>query len=230
MRRPRLRLRGERLLTGGKKQGLLSAMHNRSTMFLGTALLCLAVGCNKPADSSASAAPPSAPPASTTAQPAVAAVAPTQAAATAPLAAQPAAAAPSASPGTGKFGAPLSAAGPVLTASAVMAEAGKYDDKDLKLSGTVSGACQKKGCWMTLGSGEAGAQTIRVTFKDYGFFVPKDCLGKKAVVEGHFKVTTMSVAEAQHYAEDAAKEGAPVKKVTEPQKTYAMVATGVELL
>lgn len=118
----------------------------------------------------------------------------------------------------------------MLAATAVLADSSKYDDKDLKLTGTVSGACQKKGCWMTLGSGEPGAQTIRVTFKDYGFFVPKDCLGKKAVVEGHFKVTTMSVAEAQHYAEDAAKEGAPVKKVTEPQKTYAMVATGVELM
>ena len=60
--------------------------------------------------------------------------------------------------------------------------------------------------------------------------MPKECVGKKAVVEGQFKVTTMSVAEAQHYAEDAAKEGAPVKKVTEPQKTYALVATGVELM
>jgi hypothetical protein len=201
-------------------------MRNRSTMFLGTAFLCLAMACNKPAESSATA--PSAAPGAATAQPAVAAVAPTSAAATAPLSAQPAAAA--ASPGTGKFGAPVSAAGPVLAATAVLADSSKYDDKDLKLSGTVSGACQKKGCWMTLGGGEPGAQTIRVTFKDYGFFVPKDCLGKKAVVEGHFKVTTMSVAEAQHYAEDAAKEGAPVKKVTEPQKTYAMVATGVELM
>lgn len=198
-------------------------MRNRSTLFLGSLSLCLALACNKPADSAAPTAAPS--PAPT--QPAVAAVAPTSAATSAPVAAQPAAAA---SPGTGKFGAPLSAAGEVLAATAVLADAGKYDDKDLKLTGTVSGACQKKGCWMTLGGGEPGAQTIRVTFKDYGFFVPKDCLGKKAVVEGHFKVTTMSVAEAQHYAEDAAKEGAPVKKVTEAQKTYAMVATGVELL
>ena len=158
-----------------------------------------------------------APPSATTAAPLNAAAAPTAEAAAAPAAA------------VGKFGAPLSA-GPTMTAATLLADAGKFDDKDVKVSGTVSGACQKKGCWMTIGTGEAGAQTVRVSFKDYGFFVPKDCLGKKAVVEGHFKVTTMSVAEAQHYAEDAAKEGAPVKKVTEPQKTYAMVATGVELM
>lgn len=209
-----------RLLTGEQKQGLLSAMRNRSTLFLGSLSLCLALACNKPADTAPSAPAPSPAPA----QPAIAAVAPTAAATSAPVVAAPA------TPGTGKFGAPLSAAGQVLAATAVLADAGKYDDKDLKLTGTVSGACQKKGCWMTLGGGEAGAQTIRVTFKDYGFFVPKDCLGKKAVVEGHFKVTTTSIAEAQHYAEDAAKEGAPVKKVTEAQKTYAIVATGVELI
>jgi len=198
-------------------------MRNTLTLLCGVALLSLA--CNNKPAATPTPEPVAAPAA---AQPAVAAVAPTHAATAAPVEAQPAAN-PAAPAGTGKFGAALSAA-PVVAVSAVMADAGKYDDKDVKVSGTVSAACQKKGCWMTIGSGEAGSQTVRVSFKDYGFFVPKDCLGKKAVVEGHFKVTTMSVAEAQHYAEDAAKEGAPVKKVTEPQKTYALVATGVELM
>ncbi len=198
-------------------------MRNTLTLLCGVALLSLA--CNNKPAATPTSEPVAAPAA---AQPAVAAVAPTHAATAAPVEAQPAAN-PAAPAGTGKFGAALSAA-PVVAVSAVMADAGKYDDKDVKVSGTVSAACQKKGCWMTIGSGEAGSQTVRVSFKDYGFFVPKDCLGKKAVVEGHFKVTTMSVAEAQHYAEDAAKEGAPVKKVTEPQKTYALVATGVELM
>jgi hypothetical protein len=112
----------------------------------------------------------------------------------------------------------------------VLSEPDKYDDKDVKLTGRVSAACQKKGCWMTIGSGEPGQPTVRVSFKDYGFFVPKDCMGKTAVVEGHFKVTTMSVAEAQHYANDAAKAGASPEKVAAPQKSLSLVATGVELL
>lgn len=194
-------------------------MRNTFTLLCGVVLLSAA--CNKQPAAVPTSEPVAVP--SAAAPPAVAAVAPTHAAAAAPIEAQPAAA------GTGKFGAPLSAA-PTVAVSAVLADAKKYDDKDVKVTGTVSAACQKKGCWMTIGTGEAGAQTVRVSFKDYGFFVPKDCLGKKAVVEGHFKVSTMSVAEAQHYAEDAAKEGAPVKKVTEPQKTYALVATGVELM
>ena len=59
---------------------------------------------------------------------------------------------------------------------------------------------------------------------------PKDCLGKTATVEGHFSVKTISVAEAQHFAEDAAKEGTAARKVTAPEHTLALVATGVEIL
>jgi len=112
----------------------------------------------------------------------------------------------------------------------VLADPKKFDDQDIKLTGTVGGVCQQKGCWMTIGTGEPGAASVRVRFKDYGFFVPKDCLGKTAVVEGHFKLTTLSVAEAQHYADDAAKAGATPKKVAAPQATLALMATGVELL
>lgn len=141
-----------------------------------------------------------------------------------------AAAAPAPAPGKpGTFGAPLSAA-PAIPAATVMADPKKYDGKDVKLTGTVSAACAKKGCWMTLGGGEPGGKRLRVTFKDYGFFVPTDCTGKTATVEGHLKVTTLTVAQAQHYADDAAKAGAPAKKITEPQHEVSLVATGVELL
>jgi len=112
----------------------------------------------------------------------------------------------------------------------VIAEPLKYNDKDIKLTGKVSGVCQKKGCWMTLTTGEPAAPSVRISFKDYGFFVPKDCLGKTATVEGHFSVKTLSVAEAQHFAEDAAKEGTAARKVTAPEHTLALVATGVEIL
>lgn len=131
--------------------------------------------------------------------------------------------------GSGHFGAALSAAS-ALSAAVVLAEPKKYDDKDIKLQGQISGVCQNKGCWMTLGTGEPGQSTVRVTFKDYGFFVPKDCMGKNAVVEGRFKVTMLSVAQAQHYADDAAKAGAPAQQITAPQPTLALVATGVDLL
>jgi len=128
-----------------------------------------------------------------------------------------------------RYGAPLSAA-TAIAAQALLAEPAKYDEKDIKVTGQVNAACQKRGCWMTIGSGEPGQPTVRVTFKDYGFFVPPDCAGKTATVEGHFKIATMSVAEAQHYADDAAKAGAAPQNITAPQRSLMLVATGAELL
>ena len=129
----------------------------------------------------------------------------------------------------GKYGAPLSAA-PTVLVKTVLAEPLKWNDKDVKLVGQVSGVCQKKGCWMTLAADQPADQSIRVSFKDYGFFVPKDCMGKTATVEGRFAVKTLSVAEAQHFADDAAKEGQAARKVTAPEHTLSLVATGVEIL
>lgn len=113
--------------------------------------------------------------------------------------------------------------------SAVLAEPAKFNGKTLKVSGQVGAVCQKKGCWMTLGTGQPGERTMRVSFKDYGFFVPRDCLGRQATVEGEVAVTTLSVAQAQHFAEDGAKAGEKPAAVTKPQETLAMVAAGVTL-
>lgn len=215
-----------------------SSPHGRVTLSIGAAALCfgLVAGCNRASEPAPAAPPAPAPvvaPTAAIATPSAVAAAPLEAApAAAPAAAAAAPTAAAAAPAPGSpahFGAPLSAA-PAVDVKTVLADAGKYDGKEVKLTGKVSGACQKKGCWMTLNSGEPGATSVRISFKDYGFFVPKDCMGKTAIVEGDFKMTTLSAAEAQHYAEDAAKPGTTPKKVTEAQKTYAMVAKGVELL
>lgn len=186
---------------------------------LGTLGLWSTAGCNRPAPEAPAAAAPA-----PAAAPATPAPAPTAAA---PAAAAPTAAAPAGAPA--HFGAALSAA-PAVECQKVLSDAQKYDDKDVKLSGRVSGVCQAKGCWMKLTTNEPGAPSVRVTFKDYGFFVPRESMGKTAVVEGRFKVKTLSVAQAQHYADDAAKAGQAPKKVTEPQQEFSIVATGVEML
>ena len=206
---------GEGDLTDRDGAGLLGGMRPTIAPLLAFAVsAALSVGaCNKPTTPSAASIEP--------AKPALPALL--------PAAAPPAEAAPAVAAAPGKFGAPLSAAAP-LTAQAVLADPLKYNDKDIKVTGKVSGVCQKKGCWMTLTSGDPGAQSVRISFKDYGFFVPKDCIGKNATVEGHFAAKTISAAEAQHFAEDAAKEGTAARKVTAPEHTLALVATGVEIL
>jgi len=74
---------------------------------------------------------------------------------------------------------------------------------------------------MVLGQGN---ESVRVTFKDYGFFVPKDGAGHRAVVEGTLEEEEMSEAMVKHLAEDA---GEDPNAVTGTRKVVKVVATGV---
>jgi len=103
------------------------------------------------------------------------------------------------------------------------------NEKELfvKIQGDVVAACQVKGCWMTadLGNGKS----MRIRFKDYGFFVPKDSGGKKFYAQGVASWNETSVAELQHYAEDAGKSKAEIEKITEPARELVFLAEGVLL-
>ncbi len=106
-------------------------------------------------------------------------------------------------------------------------ESAGSEEMQVKLTGEITGVCQKKGCWMTM-KNENG-DDMRVKFKDYGFFVPMDCTGKNAVVEGVASVTTTSVADLRHYAEDAGQSKEEIEKITEPLKEISFMADGVIL-
>jgi hypothetical protein len=99
------------------------------------------------------------------------------------------------------------------------------DSLNVKFTGVINEACQKKGCWMNvdLGNGES----MMVRFKDYGFFVPKDCNGKTAIMEGVAFKETVSVEMLQHYAEDAGKSKDEIAKITQPETKISFEANGV---
>jgi hypothetical protein len=94
-----------------------------------------------------------------------------------------------------------------------------YTEKPVVVEGEIAAACSRKGCWMQLGD-------VRVTFKDYGFFIPLDAKGMKVRAEGVAVVKTLSKAEADHLEEEGAKltrreDGTAVE--------VSFVANGVEL-
>jgi hypothetical protein len=101
-----------------------------------------------------------------------------------------------------------------------VADLNEGDSVEVKLEGVISEVCQMKGCWMTL---ENEATPVRVTFKDYGFFVPKDASGKKTIIRGVATKTTLSEESARHYAEDAGVAYDSTRTYTE----IAFVADGV---
>lgn len=82
--------------------------------------------------------------------------------------------------------------------------AGTLTGKPVKVAGIVGRVCEKSGCWMTI-HGDDPEQSIRITAKDYKFFVPTTAIGKRAVIEGELSVKTLSQAEVDHLAADGAR-------------------------
>ncbi|MFM7216915.1 MAG: DUF4920 domain-containing protein [Bacteroidota bacterium] len=101
------------------------------------------------------------------------------------------------------------------------------DTLKIKVEGTVKSVCQKKGCWMKMDMGND--QTMMVHFKDYGFFVPKDCSGKRLVMEGIAFIDVTTVEQLRHYAEDAGKSKEEIATITEAEKELTFEASGVLL-
>jgi hypothetical protein len=112
-----------------------------------------------------------------------------------------------------------------IPATQLVTKMGSKDKLPAKVEGTVESVCKMKGCWMKVRTGDG--QTMRVTFKDYGFFVPKDIVGKTVVVDGTAETTVTPVDELRHYAEDAGKTKEEIAKITEPEKALTFVADGV---
>ena len=86
----------------------------------------------------------------------------------------------------------------------------------------VAKVCQKKGCFFIAQDGDT---VVRVSFKDYGFFVPTDINGRNVTLMGELQRVERSAEEAEHFAEDLG--GADADIVPGPQ--FEIVATAVRV-
>src|SRR5687768_11097791 len=94
-----------------------------------------------------------------------------------------------------------------------------------KITGKVTEVCQEKGCWMKVQ--KQNGDKLMVKFRDYGFFMPKDIVGKEVVLDGEATVKEVSVKQQKHYAEDAGKSKEEIAKIKTPKKELQFVAKGV---
>ena len=124
------------------------------------------------------------------------------------------------------FGAKIEADGAIGMDSLIsMMATGQTDIPAVKVEGKIANCCQTKGCWMNIEKNDGS--NMRVTFKDYGFFVPKDCGGKSAIMQGRAYIDTTSVDDLRHYAEDEGKTPEEIAKITEPLYELTFEAEGV---
>jgi hypothetical protein len=97
----------------------------------------------------------------------------------------------------------------------------------VKLVGEIEAVCQKKGCWMEIKN--PNGAPMRVTFKDYGFFMPKDASGRTAIMQGFAKIEETSIADLKEYAKDAGDSKADIDAIKETKKELVFEASGVIL-
>jgi hypothetical protein len=101
------------------------------------------------------------------------------------------------------------------------------DSVQAKVATNVLEVCQAKGCWMNVAV--EGQEPMRVTFKNYGFFMPKDIVGKEVVFEGVALRDTVSVEDQRHFAEDAGKSKEEIAANKTPKPSITFVANGVQV-
>lgn len=95
-----------------------------------------------------------------------------------------------------------------------------------KITGEVVSVCKKKGCFIQV-KRDGEEDPIMVRFKDYGFFMPQDIVGRTIVLEGRAWVKETSVASLKHYAEDQGKSEEEIALITEPKEDVGIIAEGV---
>jgi len=96
-----------------------------------------------------------------------------------------------------------------------------------KIIGEIAEVCSSKGCWLTMEL--PNGKSMRVTFKDYDFFVPKNSQGFPVILEGVATLTETDVKTQRHYAEDAGKSEEEIARITEPKREITFEAVGVKI-
>jgi Domain of unknown function (DUF4920) len=143
--------------------------------------------------------------------------------------AAPSGAAPSGTPAPARkvYGAPLGAS-PAAALSDVLKAPDKFAGQRVTVEGAVRAACTRKGCWMELSEApDASAPGCRVTFKDYGFFVPTDSAGSKARVDAQVETKVIKPEMVAHLESEGAKFAE--KAADGSAREVRLVATGVEM-
>lgn len=120
------------------------------------------------------------------------------------------------------FGGALPESGAPLSLTDLMKDNERYLDQEVLVATRIAKVCQKKGCFFVA---QEGPSTARVTFKEYGFFIPTDSGGKDVVLAGTFSRKSVSKEQAEHYAEDLGEAPAAMPEKYE----YSIVASAVKI-
>ena len=104
---------------------------------------------------------------------------------------------------------------------------GKNGEVEYTIEADISEVCSKAGCWINIDKGNG--DTFMVRFKDHFTIPPKTEVGTGAYLHGVAFMDTISVADLQHFAEDAGKSKEEIAAITEPEFEINFIADGITL-
>ena len=119
------------------------------------------------------------------------------------------------------FGSPLPEQADVISLATLLDDNARYLDQAVLVRTRVAKVCQAKGCFFIA---QEGPHSVRVSFKDYGFFVPTDISGRTVTLAGSLVRRELSEAQAAHLNEDAGG-GEAIRSGAQ----YEIVATSVQV-
>ncbi len=105
------------------------------------------------------------------------------------------------------FGAPMGSQASQregMTLQALLEDAASHLNEEVTVTTRVAQVCQKKGCFFIA---QEGKHSARVSFKDYGFFVPSNISGRTVTLAGTLLERDITAAQAQHLRQDTGGEG-----------------------
>lgn len=125
------------------------------------------------------------------------------------------------------YGSEIAATGDAISTNDIQAKMnnGVYEGK---VTGKVTEVCKAMGCWIRVS--KADGSTLMVKTKDHAFFLPQDLVGKTIVMEGSASVKEVSEEKRKHFAEDAGKSKAEIKKIKGSEKEVQFIASGIKVL
>ncbi len=120
------------------------------------------------------------------------------------------------------FGAVMPETVEPMALSALIAQHEDHTGASIAVAARVSQVCQKKGCFFIAKDGDT---TVRVSFKDYSFFVPTDISGRDVTLVGELRQVELTEEQAAHLEDDMGSDDALVT----PGPQFEIVASAVRI-
>ena len=120
------------------------------------------------------------------------------------------------------FGVILDESLPILSMENLVVDSSTHLTKPFQVEARIAKVCQKKGCFFIA---QQDQHILRVSFRDYGFFIPTDSSGKTVTLAGELVQKDLSPEQAAHFKADLKSDTDMLK----PGVVYEIVADSVRI-